>query len=117
MSFGSYLDATAIALSEPGWTVVGILVTTTIAPIAVAVVGRILNSKISTVQTEVTTIGKAVNHVPEGEPTLVKRVSSIEQENKNYRAYEMQVFQLLAEQLGVELPKYEPHKEEEEVKP
>lgn len=50
-------------------------------------------------------INRAVNHVGEGEPTLIDRVRTSEKENKEFRDWVVQALHAVANQIGTSLPK------------
>lgn len=49
-------------------------------------------------------INKAVNHVGEGEPTLIQRVKNLEMRSEKYAEWESAAFKAIADQIGVTLP-------------
>lgn len=49
-------------------------------------------------------INRAVNHVPDGEPTLIERVVHLEAEVDQHRRWERSAFGALAHHVGCELP-------------
>ncbi len=55
---------------------------------------------------DVIAINRAVNHSPEGSPTLVERVGCIERETAAHRLWEKQAFTTIAAQVGCTLAPY-----------
>lgn len=49
-------------------------------------------------------INRAVNHVGEGEPTLIERVRGIESSQKEFHDWSISSMKILAKQVGTELP-------------
>lgn len=49
-------------------------------------------------------INRAVNHVGEGEPTLIDRVRGIETSQRDFHEWSIMSMNLLAKQVGTELP-------------
>lgn len=101
VAFVDWLNAVAIVIAA---------VVTTFGGVAIARMNK-----------SVKQINRAVNHVSEGAPTLVQRVSLIERQNAVHRRWEQQVFNSFASQLGVKLPppppseSYIPTAEEKDV--
>jgi hypothetical protein len=49
-------------------------------------------------------INRAVNHRPNGEPTLIQRVARLEQNSSLHAEWSAQVLVAVAEQVGVDIP-------------
>ena len=49
-------------------------------------------------------INKAVNHVGDGEPTLIQRVKRLEARSEKHAEWESAAFKAIADQIGVQLP-------------
>lgn len=90
------------AISEATWGFLGVLVAN-----AVILAGLFVRS--GRTSTAVGQINRAVNHQPEGSPTLVERVGRIETETTAHRHWEHLAFNAIADEIGVELP---PHPKE-----
>jgi hypothetical protein len=92
------------AVSEATWGFLGVLVAN-----AVILAGLFLRQGKQSYKVD--QINKAVNHQPEGSPTLVERVGTVEQlaaelaeETAAHRTWEHKAFTAIAEQIGVTLP-------------
>jgi len=85
-----------LALSDGAWGVVGIL----IAQLGGIVV---LLIKLARTSEQVRQVNRAVNHVKPGEPTLIQRVTDLEQQQARHRDWTHQSMCAIAHQLGVRL--------------
>jgi hypothetical protein len=89
--------AAVLGLSDAGWGFLGIAITQLVIFAALFVrsgrTGR-----------EVSQINRAVNHQPDGSPTLVERVGRIEDETIAHRRWEHEAFSAIATEIGVTLP-------------
>lgn len=97
------------AVSEATWAFLGVLITQ-----AVIFAGLFVRS--TRTGRDVAQINRAVNHQPDGSPTLVERVGRIEartevieSDTKAHRDWEHSAFSAIADQIGVALP---PHPKE-----
>ena len=81
------------------WAFLGVIAATTIPAWL-----NFLNGRKN--RTDVIAISKAVNHTPEGGPTLVERVTWIEQETSAHRLWETEACTSIAHQVGTTLPPY-----------
>jgi hypothetical protein len=88
-----------IALSDAGWGFLGVLVAQ-----VVILAGLWFNWH--RVRRDVVEINHAVNHRPEGAPTLVERVGIIEAETLAHRTWEREAFTALSRHVGFVLPPY-----------
>lgn len=86
-----------LAISDSAWGFWGLLVTQTCALVALLINAR-------RTRRGVDQVNRAVNHQPEGMPTLVERVGRIETEAAAHRSWEAKVFDAIGSQLGIDLP-------------
>lgn len=86
-----------LAMSEGAWGFLGLLVAQSVALTALLINAR-------RTRQDVKQVNRAVNHQPEGAPTLVERVGRIEKETSAHRTWEHAAFHALARHVGCELP-------------
>lgn len=86
-----------LALSDGAWATVGLSITQFGALFALILQNRRNGRKLNEV-------GRAVNNVPPGRPTLVQRVERLEEMGQRRDDYLVQALTILADQLGVKLP-------------
>jgi hypothetical protein len=94
--------AIVAGISEGTWAFLGVLVAN-----AVLLFGLFYRQ--SGMRVAVDQINTAVNHQPEGDPTLIERVITLELQAQNghlHRDWEREAFQLLAHEVGAHLPEY-----------
>lgn len=89
--------AVILALSQAGWTTIGLGITTLGGFATVIVQNRRLTRGVSQVN-------KAVNNVPEGELPLIKRVQRLEQRQDAQTRWLVDALQSFGRQLGVVIP-------------
>lgn len=92
-------------MNHEAWVFAGVVAATTV-PAWLAYLNGRRN------RTDVIAINRAVNHRPEGSPTLVERVGIIETETAAHRLWEKHAFTTIATQVGCTLPPYPDHSEE-----
>ena len=93
-----------LALSEPGWAFLGLLVVQVFAFAALFV-------RQGKTSTSIAQINTAVNHQGSDQPTLVQRVANLERSEQSavvHRVWERDALCSLAREVGCHLPAY-PH--------
>lgn len=83
------------------------------ASIVVALISAVSAILVSTKsRKDIKQINTAVNHQGPNEPTLIQRVKNIESQSESHALWEIEVFNAIAKQLGIEVPKPPAHVQE-----